>query len=349
MRWDLFCRVVDNYGDAGVAWRLAADLASRGEMLRLWIDDPSPLAWMAPQGASGIEVLHWTDAPPAAAPGDVVIEAFGCELPPEFVAAMARRDPPTVWINLEYLSAEDYVERSHGLRSPQQFGAGAGLEKWFFYPGFTPATGGLLREPDLAARLAAFDRPRWLASRGASPRPGERVVSLFAYDNPGLDRLVARLGDAPTLLLACPGPTQHRLAGLDRPAGLRVVALPWLGQREYDELLWSADLNFVRGEDSFVRAQWAGRPFVWQVYPQHDAAHAAKLDAFLRRFESAAATGGGVEGLRGLWQAWNGLGPWPTALPDFQGWEAAARRWRDALLAQDDLAARLLRFVAARR
>ncbi len=61
MHWDLFCRVIDNFGDIGVCWRLAADLGARGESVRLWVDDASALAWMAPQGSAGVEVLRWTD------------------------------------------------------------------------------------------------------------------------------------------------------------------------------------------------------------------------------------------------------------------------------------------------
>jgi uncharacterized repeat protein (TIGR03837 family) len=57
--------------------------------------------------------------------------------------------------------------------------------------------------------------------------------------------------------------------------------MPFLPQARYDELLWACDCNFVRGEDSFVRAQWAARPFVWQIYPQQERAHWRKLDAFL--------------------------------------------------------------------
>ena len=56
MKWDLFCRVVDNFGDVGVCWRLAADLAQRGEQVRLWIDDASALTWMALQGARGVKM-----------------------------------------------------------------------------------------------------------------------------------------------------------------------------------------------------------------------------------------------------------------------------------------------------
>jgi len=140
MQWDVFCRVVDNHGDLGVCWRLAADLGARGEQVRLWVDDPRALAWMAPAGAPGVAVVPWQAPLPDVTPGDVVVEAFGCNPPDAFVKRMAQRRP--VWINLEYLSAEPYVERSHGLPSPRPEGM-----KWFFYPGFTPATGGLLREP----------------------------------------------------------------------------------------------------------------------------------------------------------------------------------------------------------
>src|SRR5262249_43250484 len=154
--------------------------------------------------------------------------------------------PVPVWINLEYLSAEDYVERSHGLPSPQH----NGLTKWFFYPGFTPRTGGLLREAALVAVRERFDREAWLAPPGLTLRPGERVVTLFSYANPALAPLLDDLAKEPALLLVAPGAAQRALGG-DRGA-LRVRGLPWLTQADYDRLLWAGDLNFVRGEDSFV-------------------------------------------------------------------------------------------------
>jgi uncharacterized repeat protein (TIGR03837 family) len=349
MRWDLFCRVVDNFGDAGVCWRLAAGLAARGETLRLWIDDPAPLAWMAPDGAPGVEVVHWTASTPETEPGEVVIEAFGCAPPPAFVARMAARVRPPLWINLEYLSAEDWVERSHGLPSPQSAGPGRGLTKWFFFPGFTPATGGLLREPGLAAARASFDAEAWLRRRHLDPRPGERRASLFCYDGAALAELLPRLADRPTQLFVTPGPAQ-RLVHACRahwPHAVRPLELPWLPQPGYDRLLWACDLNFVRGEDSFVRAIWAGAPFVWQIYPQADGAHAAKLDAFLARY-LADAEPALAEAIRALWRAWSGLGSWPDRMPDAASWQRHAAQWRDRLLAQADLGARLLAFVAGK-
>jgi uncharacterized repeat protein (TIGR03837 family) len=336
MQWDVFCRVVDNFGDIGVCWRLAADLASRGEPVRLWVDDASALGWMAPRGAQGVTVRAWDEAAHDVAPAGVVIEAFGCELPAHFVERMARSRP--VWINLEYLSAEGYVERSHRLPSPQLSGPGQGLTKHFFYPGFTAATGGLLREPGLIEARQAFDRTAWLREHGIGLLPGERLISLFSYDNPARHALARAVAEAPTLLLLTPGVA----APPALPPGVRTQRLPYFTQTEYDRLLWACDLNFVRGEDSFVRAQWAGRPFVWHIYPQHDQAHAAKLDAFLARFPP-------VPGLRELWWGWNGLGPFPANLPPLGPWETQCRAWREELLAQADLATQLMGFAADSR
>ena len=340
MHWDLFCRVIDNFGDIGVCWRLAADLGARGESVRLWLDDASALAWMAPQGAPGVQVAFWGSE---AEPGDVVIEAFGCDPPPAFVAAMARREVPPLWLNLEYLSAEAYVKRSHGLRSPQLSGPGRGLDKWFFYPGFEPGTGGLIREPGLMDARRGFDGRAWLQARGITPRPGERVLSLFCYPSAPVAALQQALADVPTLLLLTPGAA----APAPCPA-LRCIELPWLSQHDYDRLLWACDLNFVRGEDSFVRAQWAGAPFVWQIYPQQDNAHAAKLDAFLGRMLDGDNAGLDAA-VRKLWRAWNGLSAGPLSLPESGPWQAQAQRWRERLLAQADLGSQLLGFVAERR
>jgi uncharacterized repeat protein (TIGR03837 family) len=352
MYWDLFCRVIDNFGDLGVCWRLAADLGARGQRVRLWVDDPSALAWMAPAGAPGVEVLPWSADTPVPDPGDVVIEAFGCDPPPAFVTRMLRCKRPPLWINLEYLSAEAYVRRSHGLRSPQLAGPGQGLDKWFFYPGFEPGTGGLIREPGLIDERQRFDGGSWLRARGIAPRLGEHVLSLFCYAGAPLGALMQALAGVPALLLVTPGAASQALqAALARhpaPATLRCITLPWLMQTHYDRLLWACDLNFVRGEDSFVRAQWAGAPFVWQIYPQHDAAHAAKLTAFLGLM-LAGADSALDAGVGRLWRTWNGLQPGPLLLPEPGPWQAQVLAWRERLLTQPDLGSQLLGFAAERR
>ncbi len=118
---------------------------------------------------------------------------------------------------------------------------------------------------------------------------------------PGSTALAAR----PTLLLVPQGPAQQLVRHVLGPSlqlnALRALLLDWLPHAQFDRLLWSADLNVVRGEDSLVRALWAGAPFIWQLYPQHDGAHRRKLQAFLERWQARwrrRTAGGGDRGVR---------------------------------------------------
>jgi uncharacterized repeat protein (TIGR03837 family) len=352
--WDVFCKLLDNFGDVGVSWRLAADLAGRGERVRLWVDDAAPLRFMAPDGHPGVEVRAWPAEPGAAdwpVPGEVVIETFGCELPAGFVDAMAARDRPPVWLNLEYLSAEDYAERSHALPSPQR----NGLPKWFFFPGFTAATGGVIREPGLLERRAAFDRDAWLQSLGLTRQADEQVALLFCYPNPALRAtLEALAARGPTLLLLTPGHAQqqaHALAGSGAlPAGLRLADLPWLTQAGFDHALWASDLNFIRGEDTWVRALWAGVPFVWQLYPQEPEVRDAKLRAWLRRLCGGTALEPALLALHRHYNTLPGGAP-PAEAPGWparETWQAALTAWRTSLAQQADLVSQLQSFVSAK-
>ena len=343
MLWDIFCNVIDNHGDIGVCWRLAAELARRGEHVRVRVDDAAALAWMAPGGIHAVQVLPWSSSP---GPGDVVIEAFGCELPQAFQALVAGRAKAEgrqpAWVNLEYLTAESFARRNHGLPSPVMSGPAAGLTKRFFYPGFTPDTGGLIRESDLLQRQAAFDRGRWLAARGV-PAMGEQLVSMFCYEPAAMPQLVDQLANAtrPVRVLVTAGRAtgaMQSVVGKEATRGnLSVTYLPLMPQTEFDHLLWACDFNFVRGEDSLVRALWCGAPFAWQLYPQQDDAHHAKLEAFMQWLEAPAT-------LRDFHRGWNSVADvLPPIDPD--GWRDPARSARDRLLAQQDLVTQLLRFV----
>ncbi|OWT77659.1 MULTISPECIES: elongation factor P maturation arginine rhamnosyltransferase EarP [unclassified Achromobacter] len=329
MRADIFCKRVDNYGDLGVCWRLARQLtAEHGWRVRLWVDDVPALCRLAPQAdpdaarqtVDGVELIAWHDTmADMPAPGDVVIEAFACDPPPAFRAAMRASRP--LWLNLEYLSAEDWVASCHGLPSLQP----DGLSKYFFFPGFTAQTGGLPREANLSAQRDALQRQRgaqrdFLAGLGlpaavlAQWETGALLTTLFCYPDAPAEALPAGLfaparaplpgvwSDAgrPALILVPEGVAP----GLDAAAvpphyGVTVVRIPFLGQDDYDRLLWCADLNFVRGEDSFLRAAWAARPLVWQIYVQEAQAHLVKLQAWLARYNPPAAA-------RKLIEAWNG-------------------------------------------
>jgi len=341
--WDIFCNVVDNYGDIGVAWRLARGLAGeQGLAVRLWVDDLRAFRHIWPaidadadrQTCAGVTVCAWRAPFAATEPARVVIEAFGCALPESYLAAMGGQSPPPVWINLEYLSAESWVAAHHGLPSPHPR---LPLTKHFFFPGYTPETGGLLAEADLAERRSAFLHTSildfWRQLGLAAPRPGELRVSLFAYENPALpDLLDAWAADPnPITCLVPEGRILPQLAtwlavprlqagDAHRRGALQVHVMPFLDQDRYDQLLWACGLNFVRGEDSCVRAQWAARPLVWQAYPQAEAAHWDKLDALRVQYTAGldSAAGGAVSG---MWRHWNGM-------PDPGGMAASWAVWR---------------------
>ena len=373
--WDIFCTVVDNYGDIGVTWRLARQLvAEHGVQVRLWVDNLTSFQHLchavdpklSEQSIDGIVVRHWDKAFPDTTPADVVIEAFGCELPQNYLAAMAAMRPKPVWVNLEYLSAEDWVEGCHGLPSPHPQ---LPLTRYFYFPGFTEHTGGLLREAGLIERRKNFQHNpaaqaefwTWL---GVKPVADALRISLFSYENPAVPKLLKAwaTGEQP---VQCLVPTSKLLPQIadffgarslirgDQPqhGNLSLHVLPFFPQVRYDELLWACDVNFVRGEDSLVRALWAGRPLVWHIYPQQEEAHQEKLNAFLARY-CAGLPPQAASALQDFWQAWNtgkGVGQaWEQYRQHLAGMHANACRWVDEQLKNKDLAANLVQFCQSK-
>lgn len=368
---DIFCRVVDNFGDIAICWRLAGQLArEHGYRVRLWVDDLTVFHALcaeveparAVQPVQGVQVIAWTAEHLAVEPAALVIEAFACELPDGYVEAMVERAPHPVWINLEYLSAEDWVAGCHGLASPHPR---LPLVKHFFFPGFGPGTGGLIREQGLLDAREAFDdeqAARLLQRHGLCP--DRMSVSVFGYENAALPAWLQAmrqgLGGRCQLLL----PRSRSRDCLEQSLGCalpehgvlelgpsRLCGLPFMASADYDRLLWACDLNIVRGEDSVVRAQWAQRPLIWHIYPQQDEAHWVKLDAWLDRYcadldPDAAAW---LRQAHRLWNApqtdmygwsacWSGLSAHLPAL------QAHALRWARQLAALGDLASNLVRF-----
>jgi len=385
--WDLFCRVVDNYGDIGVCWRLARQLAQEhGHTVRLWVDDLRAFEKLCPavdaaadaQRVSGVDIRHWGDDAAVAALlaadaqptlHDVVVEAFACACPEPVLAQMAElaaHGAAPIWVNLEYLSAENWVAEYHAMQSPH---LRLPLVKHFFFPGFARSTGGVLRESHLGAQRATFEASpaahqalwhRLGVDDLMREHPDALRVSLFAYANDALPALVAQweASPQPILCLVPEGLAATQIAALLGDAGaaktgarwlrgnLTVAVVPFVQQEHYDPLLWACDINFVRGEDSFVRAQWALRPFVWHIYPQSDDVHLTKLDAFLARY-TAALPQAEADAFIAFWHAWNGA---PASLnwADFVAAAPSARTraitWEQSLMQLGDLAANLVAF-----
>ena len=372
----IFCKVVDNYGDIGICWRLARQLQlEHGVRVTLWVDDLVSFKRICPeidveldaQRAAGVTVRHWRDQEGVFAASDVadiVIEFFACDIPPGYIAAMAQRQPQPAWLNLEGLTAEEWVEGCHKLTSPRH-----GMIKHFFFPGFTGKTGGLLREAGLEERRRQFQADpaamqAFLAQFGVTAQEmAATKVSLFCYPHAPVAELLASWqgGGEPMLCLVPEGVAfdavgsfigADAVAGAARTLGaLTVRVLPFVPQDDYDRLLWACDFNFVRGEDSFVRAQWAGKPFIWHIYPQDENLHHVKLRAFLQRY--AVDADGVIGSLAGASEYWNGAsaagqgwsGLWPALRADMPRMTARAGAWQRQMLDNGDLAGNLLSFV----
>jgi len=386
--WDIFCQVVDNHGDLGVCWRLSQHLLNLGQRVRLFIDQPEGLTWMAPhrhelEAQHQLTVLPWPNdllwsnpSPNDWEKPQCVVEAFGCEIPQTYLARLCeppkaqdpslvgeRSKPSWTWINLEYLSAEDYPERMHQLPSPVMQGAAKGMTKWFFYPGFTPQTGGLLKrlEPTRAdtthnQSLKGSDSPDLIWNPQAQLK-----VFLFSYEPPALTGLLRQwlqlqtpthlkvsFGRSHALVQSTLESTEfkpwvrHESKRFKHMNLLTIEFIDALDHPQFDALLASSDLNFVRGEDSWIRAIWAQKAFIWQIYPQDDGVHLIKMNAFLKRFDAP-------ESLQKVFRVWNGFEttPLPVLSPEeILVWTQWTQKLASHLDAMPDLSEQLCDFLA---
>jgi uncharacterized repeat protein (TIGR03837 family) len=344
LRYDIFCRVVDNFGDIGVTWRLARQLRrEHGIEVRLIVDDLASFQKIVPgvdravdaQRIDEVEIVRWRDDLSLASSADCVIEAFACNLPPAYEKAMAAqtvvRAKPPVWINFEYLSAEPWVASHHLMASPHPQ---LPLTKHFFFPGFVDGTGGLIRERDLTIATAI-------------PGNTERInVWMFGYENAAADSLVSTITASPNTHVTIP---QGKLAA-QLTANHSITVASFVPQEKFDGVLSKHDVLFVRGEDSFVRAQWAARPFIWQIYPQAEGAHWVKLNAFLDLY-CVGLDANAAAALREMWRAWNAadspaIGPaWVAFVNHRQTLGAHALSWAKRQQERLDLASNLVTFV----
>lgn len=374
----LFCRVVDNYGDIGICWRLARQLQQEHHIaVTLWVDDLPSFQRICPevvldaelQQVAGVTIRHWRSQDgeyTAADVADIVIEFFACDIPPNYIAAMAQCEPRPRWFNLEGLTAEEWVEGCHTLTSPHPR---LPLTKHFFFPGFTDKTGGLLREAGLEQERLQFQADPaamadFLARFGVTAEEMVATkVSLFCYPYAPVAELfeVWQSGQHPVCCLVPEGVASaavQAFLGSEAQAGafatrgaLTVRVLPFVPQPDYDKLLWACDFNFVRGEDSFVRAQWAGRPFIWHIYPQDENLHHKKLRAFLQRYSAA------LPSLAAFSLYWNHAevpgaaqqadwgAVWAAVEADMAEITEKSADWQRQMLKNGDLASNLLKFA----
>lgn len=377
MNLALFCKVVDNFGDIGICWRLARQLCNEHAIkVTLWVDDLPSFKKICPevcieserQTVQHIQIQHWQRQDQqfvVADIADIVIEFFGCDIPPNYIATMAKCQPQPIWINLEGLTAEEWVEGCHTFPSshPQY-----PLTKYFFFPGFNKKTGGLIMEKDLLEQVQQFNLARqeknaFLHNLGLGDNEIHAFkISMFCYPHAPLMDLL-KTWEHSNEKISCFIPTgvaQETIAGFlqceplsgskYQKGNLSLHIIPFMPQAEYDKLLWSCDLNFVRGEDSFVRAQWAGKTFIWHIYPQDENLHHKKLKAFLNVHDAES------QASKLFSLAWNGVSQaqnwhelWSNFRADLNSIQQLSLDWQQRMQNLGDMSSNLLSFIKAKQ
>jgi uncharacterized repeat protein (TIGR03837 family) len=348
--------VIDNLGDAGVCWRLASLLAREPQdTITLWIDQADVLQSLAPPHSrpTNVTIRIWQPGVDDSAriekgdEPDVLIETFGCRTPIQYQSDIFILCSQLTWINLEYLSAEPYVARSHGLPSPVMSGPAKGMRQWFFYPGFTQGTGGVMW---VDAQLAASLEPPHPCPLPQGER--EKQAYIFCYESPSLQTLCRALLEQGITPHIAPGRgAAYARSQFEASLKAQCQFAPLVAQADFDAQLAGNALNVVRGEDSFVRAQLAARPFIWHIYPQDDHVHREKLSSFFELYSSE------LPDLlkQVLWRVWQGFNEGTLATQDIKdfmenlpAYTSHAAAWRAKLIQQNDLVTQLRAFVKAK-
>ena len=294
----ILCKVVDNYGDIGFAYRLARALSALdgGIRIRFVIDNLASFALLAPgidshaalQQYENWAVFDWNAASVCTASFSesmpkIVLQCFQCPYPEWLETLLFDKKNTAVVhvVNIDYLTAEDYAEDFHCLKSLTR---SSRVQKVNFMPGFTSKTGGLLLD-------------RKSACVTVKKNPYEFSVLIFGYARdyaPVVRALCAfeaekRKSDERFKLCAYAATGQGQDAFMkayaDSNAHFAAERLPFLAQSEWDDLLYAMDALFIRGEDSLSRACLSGVPFVWQAYPQEDDYQLVKVEALLHRIK----------------------------------------------------------------
>lgn len=337
MQIGIVCKVIDNFGDAGFSLRLAKALAARSHRVILFHDDPVTFRALYPADENaGLSLLDARDAFHTLKKFgnlDLIVEPFGTsseQTMHRFDLELKRVCPRTPWVLIDYLSSEDWVEDFH---LSQSIDPSSGHVTTFFYPGFTEKTGGLIH----------CDYPAHLRNTAMQGGKHDLKVFVFSYPNAPVVELIDCCNSTDTS-------THIYIAG-PKPEGVEaacVTELAFCPQSDFDELLAKHDVLFVRGEDSFVRAQLAGKPMIWQIYPTDDGAHAEKLSKFFERY-SVGLTPACKKAMWDCWTSWNGLNDtgnfsrsWnglQVFLPELQ---AHAVQWQSRLFSGPELVSQLL-------
>ena len=331
----ILCRVVDNYGDIGFVYRLARELSSLSSIektqIRLIVSDlksfnamalpPGISTSLAVQNYNGWKVIDWnacaegkcefTEQPPK-----IILECFQCGRPEwlDEILFSAQTTQTVQIVNVEYLTAEDWADDFHLLKSGTR---SALVKKINFMPGFTKKTGGLVLDKHFVScvhsKTAALECLKKYASKKTVALIEDtnlfRVIAFsyernFENEARALSEFAKNSGRKVQVLLA-PGlgnaPFKKAAAAFKN---ISVYDLEYLPQLAWDALLTLADFSFIRGEDSFSRACLSGIPFVWHAYPQEEEFQLVKAAAVLKRMEPFFSAGD-MSLVKNVWLSYN--------------------------------------------
>ena len=292
--WAIFCKVIDNFGDIGVVWRLTRNLAAKGITIIIYVDNLEIFKKICPEInpqkevqylSKYIKIRKWLkDCSDSSENLNVIIEAFACYIPESIRNTMTTN---TIWINLEYLSAEKWIENCHTLSSLQN----DGIQKFFFFPGFNNKTGGLNFDDDFT-QITHNEAKKAISKLCPSGNIQERfVVLVFTYETKALYPLLSAIlhTNENALILLPEGRSTNFLISekiieklTSESSKASFVQFPMICQEKFNYLIKGADLCLVRGEDSITQAVISGNPFMWHIYKQENNVHIDKLQSFLK-------------------------------------------------------------------
>ena len=281
---DIFCEVIDNYGDVGVAYRLAREFKRiySNKQLRFIINKTEELDLI--KKAEDITIIAYKNIDKIETPADLIIETFACNIPETYMNKALKTSK--LIINLEYFSSENWVDDFH----LQESFLGGNLKKYFFIPGLSEKSGGIILDKEFLDRKNKVQENREYYLKQFNINENyDLIISVFSYEK-NFDNFLKTLQklDKKVLLLLLSEKTQKNFIKYfdnnDYYDKIKAVKLPFFTYDKYEELLALCDVNLVRGEDSFVRALLLGKPFLWHIYPQDENAHIIKLESFLEKY-----------------------------------------------------------------
>lgn len=308
MEITVLCRVVDNFGDIGVVFRLCRALSELKKNLeiRLVVSNLDSFAKISKgidsaksfQKFCGWKIFDWNDNELCKKefsrnPPEFILECFQCGRPEwlEEILFFPQFNLNVQIVNIEYLTAESWADDFHLLKSGTR---SAKIKKINFMPGFTKKTGGLildknfmccLSEKKYALNLAKQNLDKKILSEDFS---ASFKIFVFSYPK-NFDFLASAIKEfsllKKVLVFIAPGAGSDSVKNSLEKFSVDFILLPFMQQEVWDAFLSLMDFSFVRGEDSFSRCCLLGNPFVWNIYPQEDEFHIVKLDAFLKRIK----------------------------------------------------------------